>query len=61
MEEVISPSTSSLAVAPGSVKISPVERLTVDEPVRVITGAVESLTTIVLIIEDELPELSVTV
>ena len=61
MEEVRSPSISSLAVAPGSIKVTPVERLTVEDPVSVITGDVESLTTTVLIIEAELPELSVTV
>ena len=40
IEEVRSPSTLSVAVAPGSVKVSPTVRLMVEEPVNVITGAV---------------------
>ena len=42
IEEVIFPSTSSVAVAPGSVKVSPIVRLMVEEPVKVITGGVVS-------------------
>ena len=42
IEEVRSPSTLSVAVAPGSVKVSPTVRLIVEEPVKVITGAVVS-------------------
>ena len=42
IELVKSPSTSSVAVAPGSVKVSPTVRLMVEEPVSVITGGVVS-------------------
>ena len=42
IEEVRSPSTSSVAVAPESVKVSPTVKLMVEEPVNVITGAVVS-------------------
>ena len=43
IEEVKSPSTSSVAVAPGSVKVAPRGRLIVEEPVKVITGFVDEL------------------
>ena len=59
-EEVRSPSILSLAVAPGSVKISPRVRLIVEEPVNVIIGGTSKLTTIILIMEEKLPSLSVT-
>ena len=42
IEEVRSPSTSSVAVAPGSVKVSPTVRLMLEEPIMVIAGAVVS-------------------
>ena len=42
IDEVRSPSTSSVAVAPGSVKVSPTVRLMVEEPVSVITGGIVS-------------------
>jgi hypothetical protein len=42
IDDVIFPSTSSVAVAPGSVKVSPTVRLMVEEPVNVITGGVVS-------------------
>ena len=38
IEEVRSPSTASVAVAPGSVKVSPTVSSITDEPVKVITG-----------------------
>ena len=60
MEEVRSPSTSSTAVAPGSVKVSPNRRIIVEEPVRVIVGGKSKLTTTVLVIEEELPAASET-
>ena len=61
IEEVRSPSKSSVAVAPGSVKVSPTKRIIVEEPVRVIVGGKSKLTTTVLIIETELPAASETV
>ena len=42
IESVTSPSTSSLAVTPGSVKVSPTVRLIVEEPNNEITGGVVS-------------------
>ena len=42
IEEVRSPSTLSVAVAPGSVKVSPTVSSIIVEPVKVITGAVVS-------------------
>ena len=61
IEEVKSPSSSSKAVAPGSTKISPNKRLIVEFPINEIRGAVVSVTRIVLVTEDELPEASATV
>jgi len=63
IELLRSPSTRSFAVAPGSVKLFPISRINVVDPVRVITGAVVSggvFTTIVLVTELELPSASVT-
>ena len=63
IEEVMSPSILSVAVAPGSAKVSPTVRLMVEEPVKVIVGGVVSgsgLTITVLIVETELPAASVT-
>ena len=42
IEEVKSPSTSSVAVAPGSVNVSPTVRFIVEEPTKVIVGSVVS-------------------
>ena len=42
IEEVISPSTSSVAVAPGSEKVSPTVSSIIVKPVKVITGGVVS-------------------
>ena len=42
IDDVISPSTLSVAVAPGSVKVSPTVKLMVEEPVNDIIGAVVS-------------------
>ena len=63
IEEVIFPSTSSVAVAPGSVNVAPRLRFIVEEPVNVITGAVVSggmFIITVLVTEAELPALSET-
>ena len=48
IDDVIFPSTASVAVAPGSVKVSPTVRLMVEEPVKVITGAVVSAATLTI-------------
>ena len=42
IEEVRSPSTLSVAVAPGSVKVSPTDSSITIEPIKVILGAVVS-------------------
>ena len=63
IEEVMSPSILSVAVAPGSAKVSPTVRLMVEEPVKVIVGGVVSgsgLTITVLVVETELPAASET-
>ena len=63
IEEVIFPSTLSVAVAPGFVNVAPRLRLIVEEPVNVITGAVVSggvFITTILVTEAELPSLSET-
>ena len=63
IEEVRSPSTLSVAVAPGSVKVSPTDSSITIEPIKVITGAVVSggvFTTTSLSTKAELSELSIT-
>ena len=49
IDEVRSPSTPSVAVAPGSVKVSPTVKLIVEEPVNVITGTVVSAAALTVI------------
>ena len=61
INDVRSPSTSSVAAAPGSVKVSPSVRLMVEEPVKLITGGVvssEGFTITVLVVETILLALS---
>ena len=55
IDEVMFPSTLSVAVAPGSVKVSPTVILIVEEPVNVITGFVVS------VVEEFVFELALTV
>ena len=50
IDEVMFPSTLSEAVAPGSVKVSPTVRLMVDDPAKVITGAVVSAAALTIIV-----------
>ena len=50
IDDVIFPSISSVAVAPGSVKVSPTVRLMVEEPVKVITGGVVSAAALTIIV-----------
>ena len=61
IDAVRSPSTSSVAVAPGSVKVSPTVRLIVDEPTKVITGGVVSVVVDVLVVEVLVVEVATTV
>ena len=61
IEEVKSPSTSSVAVAPGSVQFVPTATLIIDAPVNVIDGGVVSsgeFTITVLVVETILLALS---
>ena len=55
IDEVMFPSTLSVAVAPGSEKVSPTVRFIVEEPVNVITGFVVS------VVEELVFELALTV
>ena len=59
MLAVKSPSTSSVAVAPASVKVSPTCSVIVSSPDKVITGAIVSATMTVLVSVAVLPALSV--
>jgi len=61
IEEVISPSILSVAVAPGSVKAVPNSIVIVASPINDITGAIVSSTVMVLVAEAELSEESKTV
>ena len=63
IDDVIIPSTSSVAVAPGSIKVSPTVRLIDDSQVNIIIGGVLSggvLTAMVLVTDAVLFPVSVT-